>query len=380
MTAPGGAAYEDVVRAFGPGILGADGVIDRRALAARVFGDPPALARLNALVHPRVRDEEARRAAALAGTDAVLVTEAALLLESGLHLRFDRLVVVDCRPEQQVARLAARDGMTEEAARARMGAQMPVHEKRRFAHFLIDGSRSLEETDRAADTVVDAVRALAARPAPPVAVPAARALGGLVHGPQHGPRGLTPVRLLREIARSGWLEMERLAGLLDPPRSGPWYRLADEPAAGPSPATLAVPLALWALGRGDDPEQAAAAAAAVAWLTEREPAVIADAIAAAQAAASVAVGGLDLARGRWPETAALAARWAGSPPAGHAEAALRTARDHANDPAAARAAAPDPVGPMAGALVGLATGLGAATAPDDLAADVLAVTATGSTD
>jgi dephospho-CoA kinase len=376
VTAPGGTAYEEVVRAFGPGILGADGAIDRRALAARVFGDPAALARLNALVHPRVRDEEARRAGVLAGTDAVLVTEAALLVESGLHLRFDRLVVVDCRPEQQVERLAARDGMTEEAARARLLAQMPVHEKRRFAHFVIDGSRSLEESDRAADTVADAIRALAARPAPPVAAPAARALGALVHGPRQGPRGLTPARLLREIARAGWLEMERLAALLDPPPRGPWYRLADEPVPGPPPATLAVPLALWALGRrGDDPEQAAAAAAAVAWLTEREPAAIAHTIAAALATASVAVGGLGLAQGRWPQTAALAARWAGSPPAGHAEAALRTALDHANDPAAARAAAPDPVGPMAGALVGMATGLGPATAPADLAADVAALTA-----
>jgi dephospho-CoA kinase len=91
ITAPGGTAYDDVVRVFGRGIVGADGAIDRKALGARVFADPEALGRLNALVHPRVRDEESRRAGELAGTEAVLVTDAALLVESGMHTRFDRL-------------------------------------------------------------------------------------------------------------------------------------------------------------------------------------------------------------------------------------------------------------------------------------------------
>src|SRR5918994_5596592 len=72
LTAPGGPAYHDVVRAFGPGVLAADGSIDRKALASRVFSDAEALARLNVLVHPKVKEEEARRPAALAATDPVL--------------------------------------------------------------------------------------------------------------------------------------------------------------------------------------------------------------------------------------------------------------------------------------------------------------------
>ncbi|HVR71306.1 MAG TPA: dephospho-CoA kinase, partial [Vicinamibacteria bacterium] len=297
LTAPGGAAYEDVVRAFGAGILGAAGAIDRQALAARVFADPEALGRLNALVHPRVREEETRRARALAGTGAVLVTDAALLVESGLHLRFDRLVVVDCRPEQQVRRLAARDGMTEETARARLAAQMPVAEKRRFAHLLIDASASVEETDRATDAVTETLRGLAARDVVRVAVPAERALGALLHGPAQGPRGLTPALLLREIVEAGGLEMERASARLAPPPTGPWYRAAGAESGGPGPETLAVPVALFALARrGYDPEYTASAAASVGRLTHREPRALGDAVLMALALAAVASGGLDEAR------------------------------------------------------------------------------------
>ena len=136
VMAPGAAAYDAVVAEFGPGIVGAGGRIDRPALAGRVFADPGARNRLNALVHPRVREEEDRRAAALAAADAaLLVTDAALLVEAGYHLRFDRLVVVHCPPEEQLRRLRLRDGLDEPAARARLRAQMPIDEKRSFAHF-----------------------------------------------------------------------------------------------------------------------------------------------------------------------------------------------------------------------------------------------------
>src|SRR5262245_49087722 len=110
--APGGAAYDDVVRSFGASILGPDGAIDRRALGDVVFKDPAARARLNALVHPRAREEEGRRAAALGAAGAtVIVSDAALLVEAGVHLRFDRLVVVHCPPEEQRRRLMERDGL-----------------------------------------------------------------------------------------------------------------------------------------------------------------------------------------------------------------------------------------------------------------------------
>jgi dephospho-CoA kinase len=317
LTAPGGAAYDDVVRSFGPAILAPDRTIDRRVLGEIVFRDPEARARLDALVHPRVRAEEARRIAVLgAEPGAVVVTDAALLVEAGVHLRFDRLVVVHCPPEEQRKRLRQRDGIDEDAARARLAAQMPIAEKRRFGHLEVDTSGSLADTDREADRVAASLRSLAAAPPEPVAVPTARTLGCLVRGPDAGPRGLRPLAVLADIVAAGGPEMERFARLLSPAVSGPWYRAARGDEPGPGPETLAGPLALWALRRrGRDAEFLAAAAASTARLTHTDPAAIASAVLVALALADVAAsdGPTDPAKGipRWMP---LATHWGGAPP------------------------------------------------------------------
>jgi hypothetical protein len=119
------------------------------------------------------------------------VTDAALLVETGAHLRFDRLVVVHCEPAVQLARLRARDGLDDRSARARIDAQMPVAEKRAFGHFLIDSSGAPEDTSRAADAVLEELRPLAERGSRGAVTPGPL-LGGLVHGPRAGPRGLEP--------------------------------------------------------------------------------------------------------------------------------------------------------------------------------------------
>jgi dephospho-CoA kinase len=146
---PGQPAHGDVVHEFGPTIADADGRIDRAKLAAIVFNDPAKLARLNAIVHPRVAevidrqfDEWQRQGI----RDAAFV-EAALLIESGIHKKLDGLVVAWCTPEQQLARLIAR-GHSEAEARRRIAAQLPVEEKLRHATEKIDCSGSLEETRR----------------------------------------------------------------------------------------------------------------------------------------------------------------------------------------------------------------------------------------
>ena len=167
VTVPGSPALREIAGAFGAGVLGPDGSLDRAALAALVFADAAARARLNAIVHPRVRAEEARRATDVAGRGAaLLVTDAALLVEAGAHLRFDRLVVVHCDPGQQLERLRARDGLDEGAARARVLAQMPLAEKRSFAHFEVDTSGSIADTDRAADALARQLDASRVRVAP----------------------------------------------------------------------------------------------------------------------------------------------------------------------------------------------------------------------
>ena len=107
------------------------------------------------------------------------MTDAALLVEAGVHLRFDRLVVVQCDAGQQLSRLRARDGLDERAARARIEAQMPLAEKRAFAHLEVDASGSVQDTDRAADALAAELAALAGLV---FADPGARArLNAIVH-------------------------------------------------------------------------------------------------------------------------------------------------------------------------------------------------------
>jgi dephospho-CoA kinase len=145
---PGCAAYDDVVREFGKGVLNAEGMVDRAKLGAIVFANPSKLERLNQIVHPHVIDAAEHRMAELArqgGPAAVAVVEAALLIEAGYAERFDRLIVVWCRPEQQRERLLAR-GLTPAQVDQRIAAQMPIEQKRRLATDEIDCSGSLEST------------------------------------------------------------------------------------------------------------------------------------------------------------------------------------------------------------------------------------------
>lgn len=158
--APGGEAYEAVVREFGREILTSDGRIDRGALAERVFGSPGLLARLNALVHPAVmrREEELMAEFAAREANGIAVTEAAILIETGSYQRFDRMILVTCSEEQQVERALRREGALEAGVRARLSRQMPLEEKRKFADFVIDTSGDKEDTLRQTRAVYEALR------------------------------------------------------------------------------------------------------------------------------------------------------------------------------------------------------------------------------
>jgi dephospho-CoA kinase len=157
---PGGEAFEPVVREFGPGVLGEGGEIDRRVLAAQVFGRADRLALLNSLVHPPVLRREEEWLARVAARDAhgIAVVEAAILIETGSYKRFDKLIVVACEEEQQVQRSMQRDGVARAEALARIGRQMPLAEKLKFADFAVDASGSKEETVRQARAVYESLR------------------------------------------------------------------------------------------------------------------------------------------------------------------------------------------------------------------------------
>ena len=137
--APGGAAYDDVVARFGPGIVGPGGAIDRSALAGVVFADPAARADLEAIVHPRVRAGVAAAVAEGAGTDRVVVVEIPLLAESpAARAGLQAIIVVDCPEDVAVARLVAQRHMPEADARARIAAQASREERLAIADFVVD--------------------------------------------------------------------------------------------------------------------------------------------------------------------------------------------------------------------------------------------------
>lgn len=369
VTAPGTPALAEIAREFGPSVLDAKGALDRGALAGVVFGDEGARARLNHIVHPRVRAAEAHWAEShAADVAAVLVTDGALLIESGAHLRFDRLVVVHCRPELQLARLRQRDGLDERAARARVEAQLGSPEKQAFAHFEVDSSGSPADTDAASDALAEELMRLPDL-APANLLPLLpRLVGGIVHGEPIGPRGLRPARLLELLAGAGGLELETLAERLEPQAGGPWYRAARRAPPGAKAASLGAAIVAWALAaRAPDPEYLVAAAASLARLTHEDAAERADACLFALLLQEVALGGeipRDL-EARAKRLAATARRWGGGDPSGTLGPVLAAVLAGEGDPGAARAvaAATHADAGLSGALAGMAHGAAPEEAP-----------------
>lgn len=156
---PGRLAYEEIVREFGREILEASGRVDRASLGRIVFADAAKREKLNAIVHPRVREEVERRIAALERSDpeGIVVVVAALLFEAGYEEALDRMVVAWCRPEQQIERLRER-GLPLEEAQRRIAAQWPVEVKRQRADAEIDCSGTLEETQRQVEELFRSLR------------------------------------------------------------------------------------------------------------------------------------------------------------------------------------------------------------------------------
>ncbi len=160
---PGTPGLAAVVEEFGPGVLTAEGTLDRPALGALVFADAGRLAALNAIVHPLVgaRAAELERAAP---EGAVVVHDVPLLTENGLAPLYDLVVVVDATVETQLERLVTLRGMTESDARARMAAQATRDQRRAVADLIVDNDGPLEALEPQVRTVWDElVRRAAAR-------------------------------------------------------------------------------------------------------------------------------------------------------------------------------------------------------------------------
>jgi dephospho-CoA kinase len=145
---PGTPGLNAVVKQFGNEVLHADGTLDRKRLAAIVFGDEEKRQRLNAILHPLIieRQDEILDQWETEDPEGIGIVDAALMIESGGYKRFDKLIVVHCRPEVQLERVMLRSGLSRFEAQKRIASQMPQEEKQKFADYLIDSSDGFEPT------------------------------------------------------------------------------------------------------------------------------------------------------------------------------------------------------------------------------------------
>ena len=162
VAAPGTPGMKAVVDAFGDDIVDSDGTLDRAKLGAIVFADETKRLQLNSILHPfiiRAQDEQMRQWEN-EDPQGIAVVDAALMIESGGYRRFDKLVVVHCRPEVQLKRLMSRDSISREDAERKIAAQMSQEEKKSHADFLIDSSEGFAETRQQTESLFQKLGAL----------------------------------------------------------------------------------------------------------------------------------------------------------------------------------------------------------------------------
>lgn len=157
---PGSPVLAEVAREFGEELLLADGSLDRAELARRAFASEDATQRLNAITHPVIRAESARRLdAAEARGEAAAVYDMPLLVDLGLHESMDLTVVVDVDPDERVRRLVASRGLDEADARARIARQIPDAKRNAAADVIIDNNGPMEGLEPQVEALANRLRA-----------------------------------------------------------------------------------------------------------------------------------------------------------------------------------------------------------------------------
>ena len=146
VVASGTPGLQAVVEAFGKEVLTEEGNLDRSKLGSIVFADEERRLHLNSILHPFIIAAQDKQMRGWESQDpnGIAAVDAALMIESGGYRRFDKLIVVHCRPDVQLQRLMLRDGLDRPEAEQRIATQMPQEEKRKFADFLIDTSDGFE--------------------------------------------------------------------------------------------------------------------------------------------------------------------------------------------------------------------------------------------
>lgn len=149
VVAPGTPGLKAVVERFGQGVLDGTGVLDRRTLGSIVFSDPGARRDLEDIIHPAVRRAIDEWFASLGDqAPGFAIADIPLLYETARHREYDVVIVTVCDPAAQLARIMARDRISEAEARARIAAQLPIGEKTSRADYVINTDGAFEETNR----------------------------------------------------------------------------------------------------------------------------------------------------------------------------------------------------------------------------------------
>ena len=161
---PGQPALQEIATAFGRDVLLSDGRLDRSKLAGIIFADPAKRARLDAITHPRIRARMDEEIKARRSGSGVLIVDIPLLYENARTHSVERVIVVWVDPQTQLRRIRRRDGLSAEAARQRIAAQMPLDAKRARADHVIDNSGSREDTRRQVEAIYHLYASAAASP------------------------------------------------------------------------------------------------------------------------------------------------------------------------------------------------------------------------
>lgn len=160
---PGRPVLKRIVEAFGSEVLNRDGTLDRTALGRMVFEDPERRERLNSIVHPYVFMEEERRRKEIAQKDpkAIVLFDAALLIETGSYQLMDKVILVTIDRQKQISRIMKRDGLTLEETARRIAAQIPQAKKKSKADYIIDGGQPVNTIEEQVRRIYEELTALA---------------------------------------------------------------------------------------------------------------------------------------------------------------------------------------------------------------------------
>ncbi len=160
LVAPHTPTWAELITAFGTDIIDEQGAVLRKKLADLAFSDPHRRRRLNEILHPAIKKEIGRRLKEIEGKDseAIVVVDAALLVETGDYREMDQLNVVTSTRAQQIERLRRRDGATQDQGQRILAAQMPTEEKVKLADYVIHNDGPLEETRKRAREIFQELR------------------------------------------------------------------------------------------------------------------------------------------------------------------------------------------------------------------------------